>query len=156
MNTIQPIMNRPLDISVTTPVSAALERVKQVLFRPFDLGKWFVIGFCAWLASLGEQGFHGNFNFGGGHNHGGNVRHQLEQVREFVMNNLYWIIPVAVAIVAIGVALWLVFTWLSSRGKFMFLHCVAQNKAEVAVPWRKYGRQGNSLFVFRLGRRIFR
>ena len=55
MNPIQPV-NPPLEISVTAPVSAALERVKQVLFRPFDLGKWFVIGFCAWLALLGQQG----------------------------------------------------------------------------------------------------
>ena len=32
----------------------------------------------------------------------------------------------------------------------MFLHCVAQNKAEVKVPWHKFRHQGNSLFVFRL------
>jgi molecular chaperone DnaJ len=28
--------------------------VKRVLFQPFDLGKWFVIGFAAWLAHLGD------------------------------------------------------------------------------------------------------
>jgi hypothetical protein len=33
-----------------------LERVKRVLFQPFDLGKWFIIGFCAWLAFLGDGG----------------------------------------------------------------------------------------------------
>ena len=32
----------------------------------------------------------------------------------------------------------------------MFLHCVALNKAEIKVPWRKYRRQGNSLFLFRI------
>jgi hypothetical protein len=32
----------------------------------------------------------------------------------------------------------------------MFLHCVAKEKAEVAEPWRKFAREGNSLFVFRL------
>src|SRR5262249_4267467 len=37
-----------------------------------------------------------------------------------------------------------------SRGQFMFLHCVALDRAEVAVPWRKYSREGNSLFLFRL------
>ena len=42
-------------ISVTTPISHAIDRVKQVLFNPFDLGKWFTIGFCAWLAGLGES-----------------------------------------------------------------------------------------------------
>ena len=137
-------------VSVTVPFGQAIGRVKLVLFRPFDLGKWFVIGFCAWLAHLGEQGFGGNFNFGGGHGRGGSARHEFEQAKEFVMNNLYWIIPVVVAVVAICIALWLVFTWLNSRGKFMFLHCVALDKAEVVVPWHKFAHQGNSMFLFRI------
>ena len=61
MNPIQPVTTRPVEINVVEPVSPALERVKRVLFQPFDLGKWFVIGFCAWLACLGEgggSGFH--------------------------------------------------------------------------------------------------
>ena len=33
---------------------------------------------------------------------------------------------------------------------FMFIHCIAQNKAEVKVPWRKFKQHGNNLFVFRL------
>jgi hypothetical protein len=32
----------------------------------------------------------------------------------------------------------------------MFLHCVAENKAEVKLPWHKFRQQGNSLFGFRL------
>ncbi len=145
-------MTQPTDISVTRPFSQAIDRVKLLLFRPFDLGKWFVIGFCAWLAQLGEAGFHGNFNynFGGGHDRSGSLSDEFDQAKEFVMTNLYWIIPVAIAIVAIGIALWVVFTWLNSRGKFMFLHCVALNKAEVTAPWRKFAREANSLFLFRI------
>jgi hypothetical protein len=66
------------------------------------------------------------------------------------MNNLHWIIPVAVALVTVGLVVWLVFTWLNSRGRFMFLHCVALDKAEVVLPWHKFARQGNSLFLFRV------
>jgi len=33
----------------------------------------------------------------------------------------------------------------------MFLHCVAVNRAEVAVSWNEFSREGNSLFWFRLG-----
>src|SRR5882672_914946 len=105
METIQPITNPPREISVTAPVSLALERVKQVLFRPFDLGKWFVIGFCAWLALLGEQGGGGagNYNFGShnGGRGGQELRHGLEQAKEFVVSNLFWIIPAAVALVIV-------------------------------------------------------
>jgi hypothetical protein len=43
-------------MSVTLPVGQAMDRVKKVLFQPFDFGRWLVIGFCAWLAYLGEGG----------------------------------------------------------------------------------------------------
>jgi len=53
-------------ISITDPIGLAMERVRQVLFSPFDLGKWFVIGFCAWLAGLGERASGGgNFHSSG-------------------------------------------------------------------------------------------
>lgn len=61
-----------------------------------------------------------------------------------------WIIPVALTVVVLIVVLWLVFTWLSSRGRFMFLHCVAENKAEVKIPWTKFRQHANSLFLFRI------
>jgi hypothetical protein len=32
----------------------------------------------------------------------------------------------------------------------MFLHCVAQNKAEVKIPWTKFKQHANSLFLFRI------
>lgn len=140
------------EISVITPVTQALDRMMRILFRPFDLGKWFIVGFTAWLAQLGQSGG-GNFNFntGGGHGKGGgNLHQEFEQAKEFVLGNLYWIIPAAVGVVVLCFALWFLFTWLNSRGKFMFLHCVALNRAEVAIPWRTWSTQGNSLFWFRI------
>jgi hypothetical protein len=150
---IGPVTHPPREISVAEPVSPALERVKRVLFRPFDLGKWFTIGFCAWLAQLGEGGGGGNININfpsGHHNYGGDFRHDWERVRDYVLDNLNWIVPLAAALVVICLALWLLFLWLNSRGKFMFLHCVALDKAEVLEPWRKFADEANSLFLFRL------
>jgi len=153
MNPIQPITNPAGEISVITPVSEALERVKLVLFRPFDLGKWFAIGFCAWLALLGDQGGGGgNYNFGTHHGADGNgLRQGFERVKDYVMDNLAWIVPLAAVVVLLVLALGILFTWLNSRGKFMFLHCVALNKAEVVAPWNQFAREANSLFWFRLG-----
>ncbi len=150
---IGPVTTPPREISVAEPVSPALERVKRVLFQPFDLGKWFTIGFCAWLAQLGEGGFRGNYNFGQHHgtNSGENFHRDFDRAREYVLDNLNWIVPLAAGLVVIGLALWLLFLWLNSRGKFMFLHCVALDKAEVAEPWHKFAYEGNSLFLFRLG-----
>jgi hypothetical protein len=43
-----------------------------------------------------------------------------------------------------------VLTWVSSRGKMMFLDNVVHDRVEIAKPWRQYSREGNSLFVWRL------
>ncbi len=138
-------------ISVIDPISPALERVKLILFRPFDIGKWFVIGFCAWLAYLGSGGGGGgggpNFSFGNGFDQSGP---QLDHAKDFVLDNLHWIIPSVIAVAVLIIAIGVLITWFSSRGRFMFLHCVALNKAEVKVPWHKYRYQANSLFLFRI------
>src|SRR5690348_14780248 len=150
---IGPVSTPPREINVAEPVSPALERVKHVLFRPFDPGKWFVIGFCAWLAQLGEGGTGGNFNYNFGQHQGDgeNFRHEFARARDYVVDNLNWIVPLVAAVVVICLALWLVFLWLNSRGKFMFLHCVALNRAEVVEPWHKFAGEAHSLFLFRLG-----
>jgi hypothetical protein len=137
-------------ISVTNPVGRAIEHVRRVLFNPFDIGKWFVIGFCAWLAPLGESGGSGGGNFNNSTRNGGDVHQQFEHARSYVLENLAWIVPLGIFIFALVVILMIVFTWLNSRGKFMFLHCVALNRAEIAEPWKKYEAQANSLFWFRL------
>jgi hypothetical protein len=145
-------------VSVTAPIQPAIERAKRLLFQPFDLARWFAIGFCAWLAHLGEAGFSGfNSKFSLPSNaqpprfsnwHGSTE--WWEQARNEVMRNLSWVLPLAVALAVFAVVLGLLMVWLSSRGEFMFLHCVALDRAEVAVPWRRYAREARSLFLFRL------
>lgn len=143
--------SQELNISVIDPIGPAFERVKVILFKPFSLGKWFVIGFCAWLACLGSGGGGGpsgpNFNFFRIGHGPGQVFHES---KEYIALNLAWIIPVILVAITLVIALWLVITWLNSRGKFMFLHCVALNKAEIKVPWRKFQKHGDSLFLFRI------
>jgi len=151
---IGPVSIRPREISVAEPVSPALERVKRILFRPFDLGKWFVIGFCAWLAQLGESGgtgAHFNFNSGSHQTSGDDLRHNLLRAKDYVLDHLNWMVPLAAVLLVVGLALWLLFLWLNSRGKFMFLHCVVRDQAEVAEPWHQFAHEANSLFLFRLG-----
>src|ERR1035438_5984892 len=129
---IQSLSERPREIGVTEAIEPAYERVKQMLFNPFDFSKWIIIGFCAWLAGLGESGGSGGgfngFN-GGNHNYnsskgeaGEQLRHFYHEARDYVLPNLYWIVPVTVVVMLLLVVLWLAILWLSSRGKFMFLH----------------------------------
>ncbi len=137
------------NISVTAPVTAAFERAKRLLFQPFDLQVWLTIGVAAWLAQLGRQGGGGTgFNFGGRRN--ASLEEALRDAWSYVLDNLHWLVPVAIGVALVGLALWVLFTWLSSRGEFMLLHCVGERKAEVAVPWRIYAEHANSLFGFRV------
>jgi hypothetical protein len=139
--------NEPQHISVIDPINPAIERVKQMLFKPFDLARWFNIGFCAWLAYLLSGGFAGSQGRHDGGIHPGGL---LGQAKEFVLNNLLWVLPSIIVGAALVIVLVLVIVWLRSRGEFMFLHCVAMNKDEVKSPWHKFREHANSLFLFRV------
>jgi len=132
---------------VLDPLNPAIETAKKILFSPFDLSKWFAIGFCAWLCMLG-QGAGGGFNFPfGGQGFSGGPGGEL---RNRIMENLPIVITVAIIIFILFVGFTALFLWLSSRGQFMFLDCVAQNKGQVKEPWRKFKQHAHSLFLFRL------
>ena len=143
-------------ISVIDAVSAAFRRTGRVLFQPFDLGKWFVLGFCAWLAQLGEGGGGGgNFNVpgggpGGGGGGGSPFREPFEEAFHWVEANLAVVLIVAAAVVLVVVAISLLIVWLQCRGRFMFLDGVVRNRGAVVEPWHRYRRLANSLLLFRL------
>lgn len=50
---------QPERVSVIDPITPAIDRVKLMLFRPFELRRWFVIGFCTgwpfWEAEAREE-----------------------------------------------------------------------------------------------------
>lgn len=139
------------EISVIEPIGEAIEKTKQILFRPFDIGKWFAIGFCAWLATLGNGGG-GGFNFGGPGNRSGGTAHDFRQeinnAKDAILENLPVVISVAAVVIVLILALTLVLMWLKSRGQFMFLDSVACDTGEIVRPWKQYAQQGNSLFLF--------
>jgi len=133
-----------MPLSVTRPVGLALDRTKRVCFQPFEAGKWFTLGFCAFLAMLGEGGAGSGFQYrkGGRPPWGGN----LTSARHWFHANLDWLIPVGALVLIIGIGLTLLFTWLHCRGKFMFIDGVVRNRGAVVVPWHALRRPANRLF----------
>ncbi|MFA5043696.1 MAG: hypothetical protein WC381_02090 [Kiritimatiellia bacterium] len=131
-------------ISVVEPVGKALGTVRQALFAPFNAVKWLGLGFTAWLASLTE-GFAPNFFL--------TPNKTLDspvglKTLDWVQAHLALVITAAIGIAIVILAVTLVVTWASCRGKFMFLDNVLNNRAEIQIPWRRFSRQGNSLFLF--------
>ncbi|MBN2511829.1 MAG: hypothetical protein JXB18_02715 [Sedimentisphaerales bacterium] len=134
-------------ISVIDPVNKAFEKTRLILFSPFDIGKWFALGFCAWLAFLGE----GGGGSGGGGDGGGRPQFPSKhEVRHFFEANMHWILPMALTIAVIILVITLGLLFLRCRGKFMFLNGVARNTDLIIQPWKDYAAQANSLFLFKL------
>lgn len=135
--------------SVIDPISQTLERTRRILFRPFDLGKWFVLGFCAWLASLG-QGAGGGGGGIGRRLRDEDMKRQFELVWDWIQAHLGLIVFLAVVVTLVVLALAILLAWLSSRGKLMFLDGVVHDRAAVVEPWARFRTLGNSLFAFRI------
>lgn len=131
-------------ISVVEPVGKALGTVRQVLFEPFNLIKWLGLGLTAWLASLTES-FAPNFNLAPNNVFDSPTGHKA---LTWIQAHLALVISVGIGMGIVILAVTLVITWVSCRGKFMFLDNVLNNRAEIQVPWRRFSRQGNSLFLF--------
>lgn len=134
-------------LSVIQPLSVAIARTRCVLFVPFQLRKWLQWGFAAFLmGTLPSGGFWGrgapkevSADLGG---------HQWGD-----SNGMDWLqehLALVLGVVALGVLvvflLALLFTWLSSRARFMLLDGVVHNRGAIGEPWQAYRREGNSLF----------
>ncbi len=139
-----------MSISYSHPLSLGWGRMKKALFQPFDITKWVRIGFTAWLAGLADCS-----SGSGGSNSGRNNNFEWDDFFNFPQTAWDWLIdnPLWFNLIILGVVLLFiigtVIIWISSRGKFMFLHNVANNKDEISIPWHEYRKQGNSLFVWR-------
>ena len=146
--------NQPRQISVIEPIGAAIEKTKEILFQPFDIGKWFTLGFCAFLATLGDGGGGGGGNYNFGNQSYGNqsldFQEGFQNIKHGVLDNLPVVLTISVVVILVILVLTFLFMWLKSRGQFMFLHGVANNVGEVAVPWHRYAERANSLFLFRI------
>jgi hypothetical protein len=145
-------------IDFTRAFDSAWERMMIILFRPFDLGKWCVIGFGAFLAGLiaGGNGFNTsyrqNYNAQGAGSSSGAPLQQFEAGMSHFMAGIQTglIIAIATAIIGIVFALILLLYWLGARGQFIFLDNIVRNRAAIAGPWKYYARPGNQVFVLHL------
>jgi hypothetical protein len=137
-------------LSVTEPIVTAVQRTRHILFQPFNLPKWLRLGFCAFLAGMGQAG--GTRGGTGGDGSGSDPElgtFDLDGVGAWVQENLPLIITVTSLVLVLLIVLGILFTWLGSRGRFMLLDGVIRNRGAIAEPWREYRREGNSLFRFR-------
>ncbi len=68
---------------------------------------------------------------------------------EWLGNHPGWAMLIAFALFLFSVFM-VVITWLSARGKFMFLDNVVRGQARIVAPWYEYRKEGNSFFWWNL------
>lgn len=144
-----------MSISYTEPLSRAVERATNICFRPFDLGKWFVLGFACWLARLTEGGS-GGLNvpvppIGERSAEGAVVPGPVAAIGDPEMFGVALVGLVIGCAVLFFLVLLPLLLWIGSRGQFMFLDNVVHDRALIQEPWKEFKVEGNSLFLWRLG-----
>ncbi len=149
------------DLRYFAPLDRALGHMRAMLFHPFSIKKWLVIGFAAWLANLGSAGSgpssHWDASDAVREAWGASTLGLLppglegpfaELGQEFALLGLSAALVAAIFVGA--VVLGLLVLWISSRAKFIFLESVVDDAARIREPWHRYKREGNSLFLWRL------
>ncbi len=144
-----------MNISYSEPLSRAWLRMKILLFRPFDMGIWFALGFTAFLAGLAD----------GAGSQGGNFTNRLkgdsdfEDVGEIARNfgdstqdflDTGWGIGLVLLAGMVIIVFGLLALWLSSRGRFMFLDNLVHSRTKVKQPWHEFASLGDSLFLWQI------
>ncbi len=145
-----------MNISYSRPLDLGWRRMKHTLFHPFDLGRWMVLGFTAWLAQLADGTAGGN---------GGQDLLQFrknlneDSMRDSADEAWHWLADFAgsaggillMALIVVGIlVVSVLLLWISSRGRFMFLDNLVHNRTEVTTPWREYQAEGDSLFLWQI------
>lgn len=135
-----------MSIPVVEPLSRAFAHVERICFKPFDFSKWVGLGFCMFLAHLGEGGMNFPTQWVGEKQ---DFSGEIQSAHAWVREHMAVVIGVGLVLLALGLALGLLLTWLSSRGQFMVLLNTIRNRGDVQAPWRESRALANRLFVFR-------
>ncbi len=154
-------MEHGLRLDVTGSLGPAWNRMKLVLFQPFQAGKWFAIGLMVFMEMLVQAGG-GNFNPGGSGRSGSSsgsgvgpsspaeVADLIDKGFVWIDDNLELVLGIGIPAVGLLACLYVLLLWLSSRGMLMFIRVIARNDANVGDNWRATRFLVGSLFKFRL------
>jgi hypothetical protein len=139
-----------MSVSYLGPLQRAIARARSILFTPFRLETWLVLGFAAFLSEWLSGGWgHASWErkLGRGHFPGGlSSGSQLHDL----LPALVWG-PLLAGLILLALAGGILLLWLGSRGKFVFLDDVAHGRAAIVEPWNRFAPLGNSLFLWKLG-----
>jgi hypothetical protein len=130
-----------MTLGYIAPLQRAWQRMTALLFQPVQPGVWLLLGVAAFLG--GEQYWKASF---GARLPG---REEIDEWRDMLQDPMF--LGFVIVFGTLGLILGLLFAWIFSRGAFVFLDDVLHCRTDIAEPWTRFRRQGNSLFLWVLG-----
>lgn len=141
-------------------IDASIEWTTAVLFRPFNVKKWLILGFIALMAGAlaGNGNFRLNLPVGEKENknteitqtHNRSIEQSfqdgLKQFKQSLKDPLTQVLIVSGVLLFLALTVFL--TWICARFVFVFLESVVKNDASVKIPFHSNKTIGNSLFKF--------
>jgi hypothetical protein len=137
-----------VNVSYTAPLRDAWQRMRRLLFSPFQLEAWLVVGFSSFLAGLSGSPLAGGTGWTGGGRtpDAASANEALGRLSDVLANPL-WLGLIALALSAFAI-LYGVLLWVCARAHFVFLENAVTGRAEFRAPWRRHAKLGQSLFLF--------
>lgn len=148
-------------LEVTSTLGVAFDRAIRMMFKPFDFGKWFVLGLIIFLESLieggGGSGAGNLFNrLGGSGGSGGEfpgpdeIVRRVEEAVLWLEDNLSLVLAIGIPGLVLLALIVIVILWLGCRGQMMFIRAVALDDDRLGDHWRATKLCAGSLLKFRL------
>ena len=128
--------------SASQAISPAIERTKSYLFRPFKWGTYLKLSLVACIT----EGFSSNFNFNSGHHSSSGAG--VGNFTGFHFTNE--IIALIVLAVLVFIAACIFISYLVTRLRFAFFHCVAHQTKYIRPVWGLYRIQAMRYFKLSL------
>lgn len=132
-----------MPMNIGDAITPALTHTSRVLFRPFALRKWLAMGLVSMLAGVG----------GGGNGHSnwptdksGDMDDIGRSAGAWIMEHLALIVVAAILLFAVS----LVFAWLGSVFKFVYLNQITRNPTAIREPFVRFIGAGTSYFLWEI------
>jgi hypothetical protein len=136
-----------MTVSYTGPLRRAWARAQRILFRPFRIEIWLVLGFAAFLSEALTTGRGAGFSW---HGHPGALPGRMLHGVGGLASGALWT-GLGLVILSAVLVLAILLVWVNSRGRFIFLDDVVRERIAIVEPWQRFARLGNSLFFWSIG-----
>jgi hypothetical protein len=137
-------------ISATDAIGSAFNHTIKMLFKPFNYIKWLKLGLVAFLVSFSSGGMNFNFNMPFNDKSSFNMEQQLNNIIQWIQNNLIFTIIIGVSALLIITIIWTIIIYFSSRFSFVFLESVVKNNVQIKQYYKSNKSNGWSYFLWQM------